>query len=136
MYSGNSLFAPAHVFKKHPMDEDFDFVYEDLDYSHTLYQTGYPIIVLRDLKIYHMEKDKTKLDHAWIGNIYQAHRKSKHRILFVKKHATRQQKLQFYCFWFRGQPLRLIAKIFLLAQKKDIFPLIKSIRKGTCDGLK
>ncbi|HCB51640.1 TPA: hypothetical protein DEP21_03630 [Patescibacteria group bacterium] len=118
------------------MDEGFDFVYEDLDYSHTLYQAGYPIIVLRDLKIYHMEKDKTKLDHAWIGNIYQAHRKAKHRILFVKKHAKRRQKLQFYSVGFLGQPLWLIAKVFLLAPRKDILPLLKAIRRGTCDGIK
>jgi len=111
------------------MDERFDFVYEDLDYSHCLYEAGYPIIVLRDLKIYHMEKEKTKLDDAWIGNIYQAHRKAKHRILFVKKHATREQKIQFYVLGFRGQPLRLTIKVLFLAKKKDIIPLLKAIRK-------
>jgi hypothetical protein len=70
------------------MDERFDFIYEDLAYTQYLHSINYPIIVTKHIKIYHMERDKTKLDHAWVGNIYQAYRKSKHRILFIRKFAT------------------------------------------------
>jgi hypothetical protein len=33
MFSGNSLLAPAHIFKDHPFDERLDFVAEDLDFT-------------------------------------------------------------------------------------------------------
>ena len=55
MYSGNSLFAPAYIFQQNLFDEQLDFVCEDLDFSRGLTYTGYPIIVLRDLQIFHME---------------------------------------------------------------------------------
>ena len=117
------------------MDERFDFVYEDLDYSHTLQKSGHPIIVLKALKIFHMEREKNKLEQAWVGNIYQAYRKAKHRMMFVKKHATSGQKIQFYLLGFRGQPLRLIIKVLLLGEKKKRLPLIKAIWRGTWDGI-
>lgn len=70
------------------MDERFDFVYEDLAYTQYLHGINYPIIVTKHIKIYHMERDKTKLEQAWVGNPTQAYKKSKHRMLFVRKFAT------------------------------------------------
>jgi|GEM_PF-660987 len=96
MYSGNSLLAPARIFKKIRFDEKIDFVYEDLDFSYRIHKAGYPIIVLSDLKIYHMERDKTLLEQARVGHELQAYKKSKHRIIFVKKHGNLMQKIQFY----------------------------------------
>jgi GT2 family glycosyltransferase len=96
MYSGNSLFAPARIFKKIKFDEKIDFVYEDLDFSYRIYKAQYPIIVLRDFKIYHMERDKSILEHARVGHPLQAYKKAKHRIVFVKKYANLIQKIQFY----------------------------------------
>ena len=55
MYSGNSLLAPAYLFQQHLFDERLDFVAEDLDFTRGLTYAGYPLIVLRDLHIYHME---------------------------------------------------------------------------------
>ncbi|HBB04856.1 TPA: hypothetical protein DCZ39_08485 [Patescibacteria group bacterium] len=78
--------APAYIFKTNLFDEQLDFVYEDLDFSYRIHRAGYPIIVLRDLKIYHMERDKTKLEEARVGNVYSAYRKAKHRMLFVQKY--------------------------------------------------
>lgn len=86
MYSGNSLFAPAYIFKTILFDEQLDFVYEDLDFTYRIHRAGHPLIVLRDLRIYHMERDKTKLEQAWVGNEYAAYRKAKHRMIFVKKY--------------------------------------------------
>ncbi|AHB40956.1 hypothetical protein P148_SR1C00001G0146 [candidate division SR1 bacterium RAAC1_SR1_1] len=135
MYSGNSLFAPAFIFQQNKMDERFDFIYEDLAYSYALHKAGYPILVTKNIKVYHMERDKTKLDHAWVGNIYQAHRKSKHRILFVRKFATFWQKFQFFLLGFRGQPIRLTLKV-LFNRPQNMFSIIKHIWKGTIDGLR
>lgn len=135
MYSWNSLFAPAYIFKKHKMDERFDFVYEDLAYSYFLYISWFPIIVTKNIKIYHMERSKTKLEQARVGNIYQAYRKAKHRMLFVDKYATVWQKIQFYMLWFRSQPLWLILKV-LLYKGKNKRAIIGNILKWTIDGFK
>lgn len=135
MYSWNSLFAPAVIFQINKMDESFDFVYEDLAYSYGLHASGIPIIVTKDIEICHMERDKTKLEQAWVGNIYQAHRKAKHRMLFVHKFGTVRQKIQFFLLWFRWQPLRLTIKVlFWKTNKKK--SIINHIWKGTLDGIR
>ena len=90
--------APAHIFKEHLFDEKLDFVYEDLDFTYNIHRVGYPIIVLRDLKIYHMERDKTLLEQARVANEYAAYRKAKHRMLFVKKYGKIFDKIKFYLF--------------------------------------
>lgn len=131
MYSWNSLFAPAHIFKTILFDEQLDFVYEDLDFSYRIHHAGYPIIVLRDLRIYHMERDKTKLEQARVGNEYSAYRKAKHRMLFVKKYGKLSDKIKFYLLGFWWQPLRLILKIILYAKGKEKMKLIKAICKWT-----
>lgn len=131
MYSWNSLLAPAHIFKEVLFDETLDFVYEDLDFSYRIHRAGYPIIVLRDLKIYHMERDKNKLEEARVGNQHAAYRKAKHRMLFVKKYGTLTDKIKFYLLGFWWQPLRLIIKILRFAPWKQKWNLVKAIWKGT-----
>ena len=131
MYSWNSLFAPAHIFKETLFDEELDFVYEDLDFSYRIHRAWYPIIVLRDLQICHMERNKSKLEEARVGNEHAAYRKAKHRMLFVKKYGNILQKIQFYLLGFRGQPLRLMLKVLLYAQGKQKWNLIKAIWKWT-----
>lgn len=138
MYSGNSLLAPARIFKKIKFDEKIDFVYEDLDFSYRIHKANYPIIVVRDLKIYHMERDKTMLEQARVGHPLQAYKKAKHRIVFIKKHANLIQKLEFCLLWFRGQPLRLIGKVLRYGNKMEHskWKIIKAIWKGTVDWIK
>lgn len=131
MYSWNSLLAPAHIFKAHLFDEKLDFVYEDLDFTYNIHSAGYPIIVLRDLKIYHMERDKTLLEEARVANEYAAYRKAKHRMLFVKKYGKTPDKIKFYLVWFRGQPLWLILKVLRFAKKEDKRTLIKALWRWT-----
>lgn len=131
MYSWNSLFAPAYIFKEILFDEILDFVYEDLDFSYRIHRAGYPLIVLRDLKIYHMERDKTKLEEARVGNEHAAYRKAKHRMLFVGKYGKLTDKLKFYSLGFWWQPLRLIVKILRFAPWKQKWNLVKAIWKWT-----
>ncbi len=131
MYSWNSLLAPWYIFKNNLFDEQLDFVYEDLDFTYRIHRAGYPLIVLRDLKIYHMERNKTKLEQAWIGNEYAAYRKAKHRMLFVKKYGNIWDKIQFYLLGFRGQPLWLISKVLRFAPAKDRWKLVKAIVRWT-----
>ena len=95
MYSGNSLLAPAEIFKENPFDEKIDFVYEDLDFTYNIHRSGIPIIVLKDLEIYHMERDKTLLEQARVGYEMQAYKKFKHRVIFVRKYGNLKQRMQF-----------------------------------------
>ena len=136
MYSWNSLFWPTKIFQEVLFDERFDFVYEDLEFTYRIYKAWYPIFISSELEIYHMERDKTLLEDAWIGSEFQCHRKARHRMRFVRKNATTIQKIQFYLLWFRAQPLRLISKILRLAPKKERKTLIWALIRGTIEGMK
>ena len=136
MYSGNSLFWPTKIFQEVLFDERFDFVYEDLEFTYRIHKAWYPIFISSELEIYHMERDKTLLEDAWIGSEFQCYRKARHRMRFVRKNATTIQKIQFYLLWFWAQPLRLISKILRLAPKKERKILIWALVRGTIDGMK
>jgi len=136
MFSGNSLFGPTKIFQEILFDERFDFVYEDLEFTYRIHKAWYPIFISSELEIYHMERDKTILENAWIGSEFQCHRKAKHRMRFIKKNATNIQKIEFYLLWFRAQPLRLIFKIIRFAPTKDWKTLIWALIRGTKDGIK
>lgn len=136
MYSGNSLFGPTKIFQEVLFDEAFDFVYEDLEFTYRLHKSWCPILVARDLLVYHMERDKNILEHARVWSTFAAYRKAKHRVLFVRKNWKLSDKIKFYLFWFWGQPLWLIFKILFFAKKRDILPLISSLIKWTVDWLR
>lgn len=136
MFSGNSLFGPTKIFQEILFDERFDFVYEDLEFTYRIHKAWYPIFISSELEIYHMERDKTILENAWIGSEFQCHRKARHRMRFIKKNATNIQKIEFYLLWFRAQPLRLIFKIIRFAPTKDWKILIWALIRGTKDGIK
>jgi len=136
MFSGNSLFGPTKIFQEILFDERFDFVYEDLEFTYRIHRAWYPIFISSELEIYHMERDKTLLENAWIGSEFQCYRKARHRMWFIKKNATKLQKIQFYLLGFWAQPLRLIWKILVLAPVKDWKVLIWALIRGTVDWMK
>jgi hypothetical protein len=76
-----------------------------------------------------MERDKTKLEQARVGNEYAAYRKAKHRMFFVKKYGSMADKIKFYAFGFLGQPLRLILKVLLYGKGKPRGKIISAIIK-------
>ena len=135
MFSWNSLFGPSKIFKEILFDENFDFVYEDLEFTYRMYKAGYPLFVAKDLVLYHMERDKNILEHARVWSKFAAYRKAKHRVIFVRKNWTLLQKIKFYLLGFRAQPLRLSFKIIRYWKKREILPLIISLYRGTWDGL-
>lgn len=136
MFSGNSLFGPTKIFQEILFDEKFDFVYEDLEFTYRIHKAGYPIFITSELEIYHMERDKTPLEHARVWSEFAAYRKARHRMRFVRKNATKLQKIQFYMFGFLAQPLRLILKILRFSPVKDWKTLIWALIRGTIDGFK
>jgi len=136
MFSGNSLFGPTKIFQEILFDEKFDFVYEDLDFTYRIHKAWYPIFISSELEIYHMERDKTLLENAWIGSEFQCYRKARHRMRFIKKNATKIQKFQFYLLGFWAQPLRLIWKILIFAPVKNWKILVWALIRGTRDWMK
>lgn len=135
LYSWNSLFAPSSLFKQFQFDNDINFVAEDLDFTYTIHKAWYPIIVLADLKVYHMERDKTLLQQAWVWDPLSAYQKWRNRIIFVRKHGNILQKFIFFAFWLRANNLWLILKIFKLSKWKEKRKLISSFLKWNWDGL-
>ena len=133
MYSGNSLFAPAYIFQQHLFDERLDFVLEDLDFSRGLSYAWYPILVSRDLKIYHMEWDKTILQQARVGNEYAAYRKAKHRRIFVQKYGSWFDKIKFYLLGFWWQPLWLAIKILIYGKGREKWRSIRGLCRGSLE---
>ncbi len=135
LYSGNSLFAPSSLFKQFQFDTDINFVAEDLDFTYSIHKSWYPIIVLADLKVYHMEREKTLLQQARVGDPLSAYQKWRNRIIFVRKHWNILQKLIFFAFWLRANNIRLILKIFRFSKWKEKWKLISSFLKWNWDGL-
>ncbi len=131
MYSWNSLLAPAYIFKEHPFDERLDFVAEDLDFTRGITFAGIPIIVLRDLQICHMEREKNALENARVRNKYSAYRKAKHRRIYVQKYASFTDKIKFYLLGFRGQAGRLALKVLLYRKQIPRWKIIWAIIQGS-----
>ena len=136
MFSGNSLFGPTKIFQEILFDEKFDFVYEDLEFTYRIHKAWYPIFITSELEIYHMERDKTPLEHARVWSEFAAYRKARHRMRFIRKNATKLQKIQFYLLGFWAQPLRLSFKIIRFAPMKDWKRLIWALIRGTIDWMK
>jgi len=105
--------APAYIFQEHLFDERLDFVAEDLDFSRGITFAGIPMLVLRDLKIYHMEGDKDILQQARVGNEYAAYRKAKHRRIFVSKYGSFRDKVKFVLTGRCGQAAWLALKVLI-----------------------
>jgi GT2 family glycosyltransferase len=135
LYSWNSLLATSSLFKQFRFDEDINFVGEDLDFTYTIHKAWYPILVLADLKVYHMERDKSLLDHAWVGNPVSAYQKWKNRIIFVRKHGNFLQKFIFYTFSLWANNVWLIIKILRYAKRNQKRKLISSFLRWNRDWL-
>ena len=63
-------FGPTKIFQEILFDEKLDFVYEDLEFTYRIHKAWYPIFVSSELLLYHMERDKNILEHAWVWNTY------------------------------------------------------------------
>lgn len=97
---GNSLFAEKEIFVNFPFDEDMWFVFEDLDFSYRATMSGMPLYVSKSNRIYHMEREKTRLEKSFLANAKSSFQKAKNRILFVRKNARFYKKILFICFAF------------------------------------
>jgi len=124
MFSWNWIFSLASTLKKSEYDEQIARISEDLDYTLSLYEQWVQLRVFADLKVKHHERDKNKLEQAWIWSYSQAKQKARNRFLFIKKHWNKKQLYQFYMCGLPGCLVRLSAKA-ILRWGKNRFKIIK-----------
>ena len=124
MFSWNGIFSKASTLKKAEYDEQIARISEDLDYTLSLYEKWVQLRVFSDLKVIHHERDKTKLEQAWIWSYSQAKQKARNWFLFTKKHWNKKQLYQFYACWLPWCLVRLSAKA-ILRWGKNRFKIIK-----------
>ena len=124
MFSWNGIFSKASTLKKTQYDEQIARISEDLDYTLSLYEQWIQLRVFADLKVKHHERDKNKLEQAWIWSYSQARQKARNRFLFTKKHWNKNQLYQFYVCGLPWCLVRLSAKS-ILRWGKNRFKIIK-----------
>ena len=124
MFSWNGIFSKASTLKKTQYDEQIARISEDLDYTLSLYEQWIQLRVFADLKVKHHERDKNKLEQAWIWSYSQARQKARNRFLFTKKHWNKNQLYQFYVCGLPWCLVRLSAKA-ILRWGKNRFKIIK-----------
>ena len=129
MFSGNWIFSRVSTLRRAEYDEQIARISEDLDYTLSLHEQWIKLWVFSDLKVKHHERDKTRLEQAWIGSYSQAKQKSRNRFLFTKKHWNKKQLSQFYICWLPGCLFWLSFKA-IIRWWKDKFKIIKWLFSG------
>ncbi|MEO8208918.1 MAG: glycosyltransferase family 2 protein [bacterium] len=112
---GAFMFIIAKVFKKiGRFDETFFLYYEDIDLQRRIKNSGYKIVVLPFVKIFHLEKSSVKNSEG--ENIYYFHMNRSKMIYFykhfsfVKRNFTRLMFIVGYFFRFITLPFRKIQR--------------------------
>ena len=135
MFSGNGLLGSCQIFQSVLYDEEIAWIAEDMDFTLSLYERGIKLFVFADLMVRHYERNKTKLEEAWIGNQKQAHQKARNWFLFVYKHGTTWDRVAFWCVGLPGCLVWLSLKALRLGKKKG-FWIIKGLFWGCREGWK
>lgn len=133
MIGWNSLFWPTFIFQRVRFDERFEFVYEDLDFSYRVAK-DYAIMVVKDLHINHMEREKNKLEKIFIWDEKWAYQKSRNRIWFARKNWTLKDKIKFFWLGLWIQTVWFLLQITLYSEDKNW--LYKAVVKWTWDWIK
>jgi len=93
----NSLFWYGRCFKQAKFDKNIWYIREDIDYAYSLWERWVKIFVVNQ-NIYHLERDKTRLEKSFISWDFFK-KKIKNRDIFVKKHWNFFQKLVYWLYW-------------------------------------
>lgn len=134
MLWANSLFGPTAIFQQFPFDERFKRCYEDIDFTYRLWLAQIPVIVLNKVEINHMETTKTPLQDRFLGDEATAYERSLNRILFVKKHAQRYQKIAYFGCGLWVQTVGFLLFVLWWGGHQRV-SLRRAVIQGTRDGL-
>jgi GT2 family glycosyltransferase len=135
MFSGNGLLGLAQLFKAVGYDEELAWIAEDMDFTLSLHEKGAKLFVFSDLVVRHYERDKTKLEQAWIGSPEQASQKAKNWFLFVWKHGKFWDKFAFRAVGLLGCLVRLSVKAIRYGGKQR-WKIIGGMWSGCVKGRK
>ena len=135
MFSWNGVFWKKEIMKNIRYDEQIAWIAEDLDFIYSIWEQWYPILVFRDLKVYHQERDKTLLEQARIWSKKSAYQKIRNIFLWWKKHANFQEKsiLLLRSTWWICVWLSVKAYLYWGSDKWEI---IKGLWSGYVEGWK
>ncbi len=109
---GISLFWKTNDFKLSNYDPQIGFLREDVDFDRTFVDNGGELYTI-NLPILHREREKNRAEQGGYGNFKMLLKKIKNRNIFVKKHATPFEKLQFYLIGYRFMPLGALIKLLV-----------------------
>jgi hypothetical protein len=118
MFSGNGVLGNAQLFQSVLYDEEIAWIAEDLDFTLSLYEKGAKLFSFAELQVRHYEREKSFLEHAWIGFPRQARQKSRNWFLFVYKHGRFWDKVAFWCVGLPGCLVWLSLKAILYGGKE------------------
>lgn len=134
MMWANSLFGPRSIFQQVQFDSELKYCYEDLDFTRRSILAWYPLVVLDQVEIYHMEPERTKLEHLLLWTPKMVYRRSRNRCVFVKKTATRWQLFQyFFCgLWIQTLWFMLVITLY---GKKSRRAMLRTLVRWTWAGI-
>jgi GT2 family glycosyltransferase len=133
MFSGNGLLGSAQLFQRVQYDEKIAWIAEDMDFTLSLHEKGAKLFVWSDLIVRHYEREKTKLEQAWIGSEAQAQQKARNWFLFVGKHGKFWDKVAFRCVGLPGCVVWLSCKAVLYGGKES-WQIIRGLFRGCREG--
>jgi GT2 family glycosyltransferase len=133
MMGGNCFFGASHYFKAVWFDPEFAYSYEDIDFTYRLSKANIPLYVTATIVTYHMESQRSALDHKLIGNPTSAYYRMRNFVLFVKKNASPWQKIQAYWFGIWWLYIWFVVNVLLYGSTQRII-LLKELTRWLCDG--
>jgi GT2 family glycosyltransferase len=125
---GGAMMVRTDVFQQlGGFDENFSpFGPEDLDFSLRCYKAGYHALYVPQALAYH------EVSHSFEGGQYSelyARNKSRHWLLFMRRHASFAQQIAFYLL---GAPLRIIQLVVREGCKGNLAAL-RGVLRGLLD---
>jgi GT2 family glycosyltransferase len=96
MKSAMWLFAPRVVFQLIQFDNQFEFVYEDLDFGYRAHHAWFTMLVASDITVNHMESPRNLSQTSYLWSPRNVYYKARNRIFFVRNNAPWWWKLVFY----------------------------------------
>jgi len=109
---GIALFGKTNDFKLSSYDCKIGFLREDVDFDRSFVDNGGELYTI-NLPILHRERHKSWAEQGGYTNFKMLLKKIKNRNIFVKKHANKFEKLQFYLIGYRLMPLGALIKLLI-----------------------
>ncbi len=138
MIGWNSLFGPTALFRTISFDRRFAYCYEDVDYTFGLYRAWFPVIVLRDIHIFHHDTRQSPLQKRFLHTPQATRYRARNRIIFAKKHAHGRASVAYFGlgFWLQTCLFVVLILYYKRRQPRTMLSLLTALVRGTRAGLR